>query len=97
MLSYSNILEQCNKYYLEKINNKYDIPKEFIVSYLFELVSNILNQEIFDYVYIFKKEDIDFVEKYNINVSDLIIYFRKIYKIKLLLFYIMCNIIYLSK
>ena len=75
MLSYSNILEQCNKYYLEKINNKYDIPKEFIVSYL--LVSNILNQEIFDYVYIFKKEDIDFVEKYNINVSDLIIYFRK--------------------
>ena len=29
MLSYSNILEQCNKYYLEKINNKYDIPKEF--------------------------------------------------------------------
>ena len=50
MLSYSNILEQCNKYYLEKINNKYDIPKEFIVSYLFELVSNILNQEIFDYV-----------------------------------------------
>ena len=63
--------------YLEKINNKYDIPKEFIVSYLFELVSNILNQEIFDYVYIFKKEDIDFVGKYNINVSDLIIYFRK--------------------
>lgn len=77
MLSYSNILEQCNKYYLEKINNKYDIPKEFTVSYLFELVSNILNQEIFDYVYIFKKEDIDFVGKYNINVSDLIIYFRK--------------------
>lgn len=77
MLSYSNILEQCNKYYLEKINNKHDIPKEFIVSYLFELVSNILNQEIFDYVYIFKKEYIDFVGKYNINVSDLIIYFRK--------------------
>lgn len=77
MLSYSNILEQCNKYYLKKINNKYDIPKEFIIAYLFELVSNILNQEIFDYVYIFKKEDIDFVGKYNINVSDLIIYFRK--------------------
>lgn len=86
MLSYSNILEQCNKYYLEKINNKYDIPKEFIVSYLFELVSNILNQEIFDYVYIFKKEDIDFVGKYNINVSDLIIYFRKNIKNKTLAF-----------
>lgn len=77
MLSYSNILEQCNKYYLKKISNKYDIPKEFIIAYLFELVSNILNQEIFDYVYIFKKDDINFIEKYNINVSDLIIYFRK--------------------
>ena len=77
MLSYSNILEQCNKYYVEKINNKNDIPKEFIIAYIFDLVSNILNQEIFDYVYIFKKEDIDFIEKYNINVSDLIIYFRK--------------------
>ena len=77
MLSYSNILEQCNKYYVEKINNKNDIPKEFIIAYLFDLVSNILNQEIFDYVYIFKKEDIDFIEKYEINLSDLIIYFRK--------------------
>ena len=66
-----------DKYYVEKINNKNDIPKEFIIAYLFDLVSNILNQEIFDYVYIFKKEDIDFIEKYEINLSDLIIYFRK--------------------
>lgn len=77
MLNYSDILEQCNKYYMKKINNKYDIPKEFIISYLFELASNILNQEIFDYVYTFKKEDIDFIEKYKVNVSDLIIFFQK--------------------
>ncbi len=77
MLNYRDVLEQCNKYYVEKINNKNDIPKEFIIAYLFDLVSNILNQEIFDYVYIFKKEDIDFIEKYEINLSDLIIYFRK--------------------
>ena len=61
MLNYRDVLEQCNKYYVEKINNKNDIPKEFIIAYLFDLVSNILNQEIFDYVYIFKKEDIDFI------------------------------------
>lgn len=77
MLNYRDVLEQCNKYYVEKINNKNDIPKEFIIAYIFDLVSNILNQEIFDYVYIFKKEDIDFIEKYEINLSDLIIYFRK--------------------
>ena len=77
MLNNRDVLEQCNKYYVEKINNKNDIPKEFIIAYLFDLVSNILNQEIFDYVYIFKKEDIDFIEKYEINLSDLIIYFRK--------------------
>lgn len=77
MLNYRDVLEQCNKYYVEKITNKNDIPKEFIIAYIFDLVSNILNQEIFDYVYIFKKEDIDFIEKYEINLSDLIIYFRK--------------------
>ena len=78
MLNYSNILNESKEYYLENIKkeNKDNIPEEIVIMQLYNLVLNILNQEVFDYVYSFKKEDLEFLVKYNIDVLDLINKFK---------------------
>jgi hypothetical protein len=79
MLDYNNILNECKEYYIENIKkqNVAGISEEIIIMQLYDLVLNILNQQIFDYVYSFKKDDIEFLIKYNINIVDLINKFKK--------------------
>lgn len=76
MLDYKNILKKINKYYIKNIDiyNKEKLPKEFIIMKLYDLVLNILNQNTFNYQYIFKKEDLYFVSKYKINIFEVIEY-----------------------
>lgn len=79
VLSYGEVLKDCKEYYLkyikkENINN---IPEEFIIMQFYDLVINILNQQIFEYIYSFKTEDIKFIEMYNINVFNVISKFKK--------------------
>lgn len=79
MLNYSDILNESKNYYLENIKKEkiYNIQEEFIVMKLYDLILNILNQEVFNYVYNFKKEDIEFLIKYNVSIVDLINKFKK--------------------
>ena len=79
MLDYNNILNKSKEYYIQNIKkeNIDNIPEEFIIIQIYELVLNILNQQIFDYVYSFKKHDMEFLIKYNINIVELINKFKK--------------------
>ena len=43
----------------------------------YDLVINILNQQIFEYIYSFKIEDVKFIEMYNINIVNVINKFKK--------------------
>lgn len=79
MLDYSNILKETKEYYLKNIKkeDKDNIPEEIVIMQLYNLILNILNQQMFDYVYIFKREDLELLIKYNINIVDLINEFKK--------------------
>lgn len=79
MLEYNEILEESKKYYFNFIEkeNKNNFPKDIIIMNLYNLVINVLNQQVFDYTYSFKKEDIEFISKYNINMLNIIDKFRK--------------------
>lgn len=79
MLDYSNILKETKEYYLKNIKKeeKDNIPEEIVIMQLYNLILNILNQHMFNYVYIFKREDIEFLIKYNINIVELINKFKK--------------------
>lgn len=79
VLNYGEVLEGCKEYYLkyikkENINN---IPEELVIMQFYDLVINILNQQIFEYIYSFKAEDIKFIEMYNINIVNVINKFKK--------------------
>lgn len=78
VLDYRKILNESKSYYLENIKkeNIYNIPEEIVIMQLYDLVLNILNQEIFEHVYSFKKEDLEFLVKYNIDVVDIINKFK---------------------
>lgn len=78
MLNYSEILKKCKDYYFKYIKkgNIVKVPDEFVIMQFYDLVLNILNQEPFDYVYSFKVEDIKFIEKYKLNLSEVINNFK---------------------
>lgn len=79
MLNYNNILSKCKEYYIQSIKQEKNdnIPEEIIIIQIYELVLNILNQYVYDYIYFFKAEDIKFLIKYNIDVIKLINTFRE--------------------
>lgn len=78
MLNYGLLKEKTYKYYeenLKDLNNEY--PDEIEKAKLFEFMANILNQIVLDSYYTIKKEDFDFIIKYNLDVSNLISEFAK--------------------
>lgn len=78
MLNYGLLKEKTDKYYeenLKDLNNEY--PDEIEKAKLFEFMANILNQIVLDSYYTIKKEDFDFIIKYNLDVSNLISEFAK--------------------
>ena len=52
--------------------NVYNLHGEIEKSKLFNLAVNLCNQMIYDYIYIFSKDDLYFISEYNINIQKLI-------------------------
>lgn len=79
VLNYTEVLKDCKDYYLNYIKkeNTNNVPEEFVIMQFYDLVINILNQEIFEYIYSFKIEDVKFIEMYNINIVNVINKFKK--------------------
>lgn len=79
VLNYTEVLKDCKDYYLNYIKkeNTNNVPEEFVIMQFYYLVINILNQEIFEYIYSFKIEDVKFIEMYNINIVNVINKFKK--------------------
>lgn len=69
---YSVIKEKTDKI-AEKIYNNYD---EIFKAKLYNLVLNMCNQFVYDYTYIFSKQDLYFIADYNINIHKLLDEFR---------------------
>lgn len=74
VLNYTEVLKDCKDYYLNYIKkeNTNNVPEEFVIMQFYDLVINILNQQIFEYIYSFKIEDLKFIEMYNINIVNVI-------------------------
>ena len=72
VLNYTEVLKDCKDYYLNYIKkeNTNNVPEEFVIMQFYDLVINILNQQIFEYIYSFKIEDLKFIEMYNINIVN---------------------------
>ena len=79
VLNYTEVLKDCKDYYLNYIKkeNTNNVPEEFVIMQFYDLVINILNQQIFEYIYSFKIEDLKFIEMYNINIVNVINKFKK--------------------
>lgn len=79
VLNYTEVLKDCKDYYLNYIKkeNTNNVPEEFVIMQFYYLVINILNQQIFEYIYSFKIEDVKFIEMYNINIVNVINKFKK--------------------
>ena len=79
VLNYTEVLKDCKDYYLNYIKkeNTNNVPEEFVIMKFYDLVINILNQQIFEYIYSFKIEDVKFIEMYNINIVNVINKFKK--------------------
>lgn len=79
VLNYTEVLKDCKDYYLNYIKkeNTNNVPEEFVIMQFYDLVINILNQQIFEYIYSFKIEDVKFIEMYNINIVNVINKFKK--------------------
>ena len=70
---YSAIKEKSDKI-AERIYNNFD---EIFKAKLYNLVLNICNQFVYDYTYIFSKQDLYFIADYNINIHKLLDEFKK--------------------
>lgn len=71
------ISDQFSKKYFKEYN-------EFLNGQLYNLILNICNQVVYDYQYIFNKEELYLLADYKININDILIACRPdIIKMKL--------------
>ncbi len=78
MLDYKEILQDSKEYYFNFIKEKNrGIPDDIVIMKFYDLILNILNQEKFNYIYHFKKQDFDFIIKYDIDLNKVINHFYK--------------------
>ena len=74
---YSVIKEKSDKIAERQYNNNNEIFK----SQLYNLVLNMCNQFVYDYTYIFSKQDLYFIADYDINIHKLLNEFKNDIKI----------------
>ncbi|MEG2348604.1 MAG: hypothetical protein RSB67_03025 [Clostridia bacterium] len=73
MLNYSILKEKTDRYYEDNFKSVNEtIPDEIEKARLFNFMANILNQIVYDSYYTIKREDFDFLIKYNIDVTELL-------------------------
>ena len=70
---YYSVIKEKTDRIAEKIYNNYD---EIFKAKLYNLVLNMCNQFVYDYTYIFSKQDLYFIADYNINIHKLLDEFR---------------------
>ena len=77
-MNYDLLLEKSREYYNSNMKEyNTNMPDDFVIMQLFDLMSNLLNQVEYDYIYTFKEHDFDFIIKYNINIPNALDYFYK--------------------
>jgi len=69
---YSSVKKKSDKIAYKK----YKIDDEIFKARLYNLVLNMCNQFVYDYTYVFSKEDLYFVTDYNINIHELLNEFK---------------------
>lgn len=81
---YESVKIKTEKLYYKYFSNNTSRYNEYIViEKLYNLVLNICNQEIYDCVYTFTKDDLYFIADYNINICSLIkVFIEDIEKMK---------------
>lgn len=55
--------------------NIFEKNNEFLKAKLYNLVLNLCNQMVYDYIYVFTKDDLYFIADHNINIQDILDYF----------------------
>lgn len=79
MLDYALVKKETDQYYETEMKSySDDIPEEIEKARFYELVVNLLNQEVLDYHYTFKESDFDFIIKYHIALPKLLKHFEKL-------------------
>lgn len=79
MLDYALVKKETDQYYEKELKLYHNgIPEEIEKAKLYELVVNLLNQEVLDYHYTFKESDFDFVIQYHIDLPKLLKHFEKL-------------------
>lgn len=70
---YSEVKKKIDKIAQEN----FKVNDEIFKARLYNLVLNMCNQFVYDYTYVFSKEDLYFITDYNINIHELLNEFRK--------------------
>ena len=66
---YYSVIKKKSDRIAEKVYHNND---EIFKARLYNLILNICNQFVYDYTYIFSKQDLYFISDYNINIHELL-------------------------
>lgn len=69
---YSTVKEKSDKI----AENTFKINDEIFKARLYNLILNMCNQFVYDYTYVFSKQDLYFIADYNINIHKLLDEFK---------------------